>query len=55
QMSAINDLNAGAVYDILPSLSIHLKANNLLFQKYDRWHGYAAQGLNVLGGFTFTF
>lgn len=55
QMDNINDLNAGAVYDINDSFAINLKANNLLFQKYDIWYGYPAQGFNAMGGFSFRF
>lgn len=55
KMNNINDLNFGAVYDISESFAIHLKANNLLLQKYDVWYGYPAQGFNAMGGFTFKF
>ncbi len=55
KMNNINDLNFGAVYDINDSFAINLKANNLLFQKYDIWYGYPAQGFNAMGGFTFKF
>ena len=55
KMTNINDLNLGAIYQINDALSINLKANNLLFQKYDIWYGYPAQGFNAMGGFTFKF
>lgn len=55
KMNNINDLNLGAVYDINDSFAINLKANNLLFQKYDIWYGHPAQGFNAMGGFTFKF
>lgn len=55
KMGNINDLNFGAVYDINDSFAINLKANNLLFQKYDIWYGHPAQGFNAMGGFTFKF
>lgn len=55
KMNNINDLNLGAVYDINESFAIHLKANNLLLQKYDIWYGYPAQGFNAMGGFTLKF
>ncbi|MDR2815099.1 MAG: TonB-dependent receptor [Proteiniphilum sp.] len=55
EMNNINDLNAGALYRINDSFSLNLRANNLLFQKYDVWYGYPAQGLNASGGFTFRF
>jgi len=55
QINNINDLNFGALYDINESFAIHLKANNLLLQKYDIWYGYPAQGFNAMGGFTLKF
>ena len=54
-MKNINDLNLGAVYSINDAFSIHLNANNLLAQKYDIWYGYATQGFNAMGGFSFKF
>lgn len=55
KMDNINDLNVGAVYDVNDAFSLHLRANNLLFQKYDIWYGHPAQGFNAMGGFTFKF
>lgn len=55
KMDNINDLNIGAVYQISDAFSINLKANNLLAQKYDIWYGHPAQGVNVMGGFSFKF
>lgn len=55
QMDNINDLNAGALYQINDAFSINLRVNNLLSQKYDIWYGYPSQGLNVSGGFSFRF
>lgn len=55
KMKNINDLNLGAIYSINDAFSIHLNANNLLAQKYDIWYGYAAQGFNAMGGFSFKF
>ncbi|WP_298650746.1 TonB-dependent receptor [uncultured Proteiniphilum sp.] len=55
EMDNINDLNAGALYQINDAFSINLRANNLFSQKYDIWYGYPAQGFNASGGFTFRF
>lgn len=55
KINNINDLNFGATYRITDFLSVNLKANNLLFQKYDIWYGFPAQGFNAMGGFTFKF
>ncbi len=55
EMDNINDLSMGGIYEINDSFSFNLKANNILSQKYDIWYGYPAQGINILGGFTFKF
>ena len=55
KMDNINDLNLGAVYQISNSFAVNLKANNIFAQKYDIWYGHPAQGLNVMGGFSFKF
>lgn len=55
KMTSINDLNLGAVYEINNAFSIYLRANNVLFCKYDVWYGHPAQGFNATGGFTFKF
>ena len=43
KMDNINDLNAGALYQINDAFSINLRVNNLLAQKYDIWYGYPGQ------------
>lgn len=55
KMENIHDLNIGAVYEINRSISLQLRANNVLFQKYDIWYGHPAQGFNASGGFTLKF
>lgn len=55
EMDNINNLSAGALYNISDMFTINLKANNLLNQQYDMWYGHPAQGINVMGGFTFKF
>ncbi len=55
EMNSINNLNAGAIYNINDMFSINAKANNLLNQSYDIWYGHPTQGINVMGGFTFKF
>ncbi len=51
----INDLSAGALYNINKMFTINLKANNLFNQSYDIWYGHPAQGISLMGGFTFKF
>ncbi len=55
EMDNINDLNAGAIYNVNNMFSMNVKANNLLNQSYDVWYGHPSQGVNVMGGFTFKF
>ena len=55
EMDNINNLSAGALYNISKMFTVNLKANNLLNQSYDIWYGHPAQGISVMGGFTFKF
>ena len=55
EMDNINNLSAGALYNINKMFTLNLKANNLLNQTYDMWYGHPAQGVSVMGGFTFKF
>lgn len=55
KMDNINDLSLGGTYTINNSFSVNVRANNLLSQRYDIFYGYPAQGINVMGGFTFKF
>ena len=55
EMDDINNLSAGAIYNINKMFSVNLKANNLLNQSYDIWYGHPAQNVSVMGGFTFKF
>lgn len=52
---SVQDLNAGATFDIGKNFNIWLNANNLFSSKYQRWYGYQSYGLNVLGGITVKF
>jgi len=54
-MKDIHDVSLAATYTINKSLSVYAKANNLLFQKYDLWYGYPAQGFNVMAGVNWKF
>jgi hypothetical protein len=54
-MKNIHDLNATATYTFTKSFSAFAKVNNLLFQKYDLWYGYPAQGFNLMVGASFKF
>ncbi|NLZ95539.1 MAG: hypothetical protein GX921_06925 [Bacteroidales bacterium] len=55
KMDDINNLSAGALYNVHKMFTLNLKANNLLNQTYDMWYGHPAQGISLMGGFTFKF
>ncbi len=52
---SVQDLNAGATYNIGKNLNLWLNANNLFNSKYQRWYGYPSYGFNILGGVTLKF
>ncbi len=55
KLSTIFDLGGNAEYLIIPRLSAFIQVNNLLNNKYQRWNGYEAYGLNIYGGIRFKF
>ena len=55
KMDDINNLSAGGLYNINEMFTLNVKANNLLNQTYDMWYGHPAQGISLMGGFTFKF
>lgn len=55
KLDAAIDLNIGAEYSLMPKLNLWLQFNNLLNNRYQRWHQYQVLGLNVLGGVVYSF
>jgi len=49
------DLSAGAEFKVNKTFSAWFDVNNILNNKYARWHNYEVYGLNVLGGVRVTF
>ncbi len=49
------DLSAGMEFKINKNFSAWLDVNNILNNKYERWHNYEVLGLNVLGGLRVSF
>ncbi len=49
------DISIGAEYRINKQFSLWLDANNLLNDKYERWHKYEVYGLNLTGGILIKF
>lgn len=52
---SVQDLNAGATYDIGKNFSLWAQANNIFNSKYQRFNGYPSYGFNVLGGIMVKF
>jgi hypothetical protein len=53
--SSGTDLSAGMEFKINKMFSAWLDVNNILNNKYQRWHNYEVYGLNVLGGVRVSF
>lgn len=49
------DINLGASYALLEQLSVFVKINNLINNKYEQWYGYEVQGFNIMAGASFNF
>ncbi|MEO7263739.1 MAG: hypothetical protein ABIW38_02450 [Ferruginibacter sp.] len=54
-LSGGTDLSAGAEFKINKQFSVWLDINNILNDKYERWHNYPVYGLNLLGGILIHF
>lgn len=55
KLKAFLDLGFGAEYLAVKKLSFFLNCNNLLNNKYQRWLGYQAYGINIYGGVRLKF
>jgi len=49
------ELSAGAEFKLSKTFSAWLDVNNILNNKYQRWHNYEVYGLNLLGGLKMNF
>ena len=54
-LKAAADIGLSGEYQIIPRLSAFLQVNNLLNNKYERWLGYQAYGINIYGGVRLKF
>jgi hypothetical protein len=54
-LSGGTDLSAGAEYKINKQFSAWINVNNILNDKYERWHNYPVYGLNLSGGVLINF
>lgn len=55
QTNAVIDLSLRADYRITPQFSVFAMGNNLTGRRYQRYLNYQSQGLNVVGGLTYSF
>lgn len=55
KLSAINNLYAGAEYNVFKGVSVYARLNNLLNQEYQYYLDYPTEGFNFLGGLSFRF
>jgi hypothetical protein len=49
------DLNAGAEFRVTKNFNVWLQMNNIMNNRYERWHQYEAFGFNILGGIVYSF
>lgn len=49
------DLNGGAEFRITRNFNLWVQFNNILNNRYERWHQYESFGFNVLGGIIYSF
>jgi hypothetical protein len=55
QTNAVIDLSLRADYRITPKFSVFAMGNNLTGRRYQRYLNYQSQGVNVIGGLTYSF
>jgi hypothetical protein len=55
QTNAVVDLSLRADYRITPKFSVFAMGNNLTGRHYQRYLNYQSQGVNVIGGLTYSF
>lgn len=55
KLNPILDMGCGGEYQLRSKLSLFLTLNNLLNNKYQRWLGYQAYGINIYGGVRLKF
>jgi hypothetical protein len=55
KLKSILDIGGCAEYNIIKRLSVFVQVTNLLNDKYQRWLGYQAYGINIYGGLRLKF
>lgn len=49
------DLSAGASYQITNKIDLYVRANNIFGSRYQQYLYYSRMGLNIMGGFNYSF
>jgi hypothetical protein len=55
RLKNINALNLAATFSLTQDLCLHLRLDNLLFQRYELYCGYPLQGFHAQAGLSFIF
>ena len=55
KLDPLFDFNLGVEYRFTKKLSAFIDVNNILSQNYEIWGNYQVQGINVMGGITYSF
>ncbi len=55
KLSPAVDIGGNVEYQLVSRLSAFVQLNNILNDKYQRWYGYQAYGLNIYGGLRLKF
>ncbi|MBK7635547.1 MAG: hypothetical protein IPJ13_15680 [Saprospiraceae bacterium] len=53
--NALLDLNVGAKYYLTEKVGFFIRGINLLHNKFERWYGYPAVGINGMAGLKVVF
>lgn len=53
--AAVSNLHTGASYNVFKGVSAYVRINNVLNKKYQYYLGYPTEGVNFLGGLSFSF
>jgi hypothetical protein len=54
-LNSFVDLSAGAEYQLKNKIGVYIRANNLFGTAYEKYLYYPKLGLNILGGFNYSF
>lgn len=55
KLNSFVDIGGNAEYLIIPRLGVFMALDNILNDKYQRWPGYQAYGINIYGGLRLKF